>query len=173
MADDSDINATAASVLGFLGIGPMTGWDLNDFAQISVGNFWSMTRSQIYRELRTLEEKGLVEGEDTGFRDQRRFSLTDTGRARLREWLREPPGPEINRNPFLVKLFFSGELPPREVARLVASARQLHEEHVARYEEVLPMAEELSPFAAATARYGIAVEKAILAWFDEEPWRRA
>lgn len=37
--------------------------------------------------------------------------------------------------------------------------------------EVLAAAETLSRFAAATVHYGIAVERAALAWFDAEPWK--
>ena len=168
-----DINETAASVLGFLSLGPMTGWDLDQLAQVSVGNFWSMTRSQIYRELRVLEDLGLVRGEDAGARNKRRYELTGDGRRALDAWLRSAPGPGTTRNPFLVRLFFAESLAPDELAALVAAARAVHEADLERFSQVLADAEALSPFAAATARYGMAVERAVLAWFDEEPWRRS
>src|SRR2546429_256493 len=56
MADPA-LNATAASLLGFLRAGPMTGWDLDQRVKLSIGNFWNVTRSQIYRELRVLTER--------------------------------------------------------------------------------------------------------------------
>jgi DNA-binding PadR family transcriptional regulator len=164
------VNETAASILGFLSLGPMTGWDVNAFAQISVANFWNVTRSQVYRELKVLEEGGLLRGEDVGQRSKRRFHLTDAGRAALADWLRSPPGPALSRNPFLVKLFFATDLSDDEVATLIARARAVHEADLIRYEEVLGAAESLSSFAAATVHYGIAVERAALAWFDAEPW---
>jgi hypothetical protein len=44
------LNPTAASLLGFLHAGPMTGWDLVATAETLIGDFWSLTRSQVYRE---------------------------------------------------------------------------------------------------------------------------
>lgn len=170
--DEPSINPTAASVLGFLSIGPLTGWDLNEFAQVSVGHFWSLTRSQIYRELNALAELGLVEADEAGPRNRRRYQLTDLGRSRLHDWLREPAADPIQRNPFLVKLFFAGQLDAAERNQLIAQARARHEEFLATYESAIEMAEQLSPYAAATARYGAAVEQAIIGWFDDAPWER-
>ena len=48
------LNPTAASLLGFLHQGPMTGWDLAQTVEATIGDFWNVTRSQVYRELRTL-----------------------------------------------------------------------------------------------------------------------
>jgi len=170
-AEHAEINATAASVLGFLSIGPLTGWDMNELAQVSVGHFWNITRSQIYRELTSLTEFGLIECDDTGPRNSRRYRLTGAGRERLHDWLTEAPTNPIERNPFLVKLFFADQLTTLERDSLIAGARAQHEESLATLEDVLPMAEQLSPFAAATAHYGIAIKRAILQWFDDAPWQ--
>ncbi|MEY2468794.1 MAG: hypothetical protein QOF21_1492 [Actinomycetota bacterium] len=158
-------------MLGFLTLGPMTGWDLNELARISVGNFWNVTRSQVYRELKALEEAGLVRGGDIGERSKRRYEITAAGRGAFANWLRTPPGPSVTRDPFLVRVFFGDALDPDEFDELVRAARQRKVATLERYRNVLDDAESLSPFAAATARYGIAVEEAILAWFDAEPWR--
>ena len=55
-----DLNATATSLLGFLLDGPKTGWDLVQAVEGSVGYFWNITRSQVYRELETLAAQGYV-----------------------------------------------------------------------------------------------------------------
>ncbi len=162
------LNETAGSILGFLSFGPMTGWSLNELAQESVGNFWNITRSQIYRELGALEALGLVRGEDVGERSKRRFQLTEAGDAAFGRWLRSEPGPGTTRNPFLVRLFFAGTLTREEREALIDEARTVHERNLDRYRAVLAEAEALSPFAAATARYGIAVERAVLDWFARE-----
>ncbi len=52
------LNATAASLLGFLHEGPKTGWDLVATAQDRIGKFWSVTTSQVYRELAAMEAAG-------------------------------------------------------------------------------------------------------------------
>ena len=55
---DRALNATAASLLGFLHQGPMSGWDLAATAQTLIGDFWSLTRSQVYRELSAMASAG-------------------------------------------------------------------------------------------------------------------
>ena len=55
------LNATAASLLGFLHGGPQTGWDLVATAERQIGAFWSITQSQVYRELTAMADAGLVE----------------------------------------------------------------------------------------------------------------
>lgn len=55
----------------------MTGWDLVAAAQERIGDFWSLTRSQVYRELRRMADDGLVRAGPRGRRDRRRYELTD------------------------------------------------------------------------------------------------
>src|SRR5690606_21166455 len=76
----SALNPTAASLLGFLHHGPMTGWELSQTAMTVIGAFWSLTRSQVYRELLRMADDGLVEAGEPGPRDARPFSLTPAGR---------------------------------------------------------------------------------------------
>ena len=57
---ESGVNATAAALLGLLHEGPMTGGQLMAAAQRRLGAYWSMTRSQVYRELPALAEAGFV-----------------------------------------------------------------------------------------------------------------
>ncbi|MHB8328152.1 MAG: PadR family transcriptional regulator, partial [Acidimicrobiales bacterium] len=78
-SSDAPINPTAASLLGFLHGGPMTGWDLDQAVGGSIGNFWNVTRSQIYRELRALTGRGCVEPGQSGPRDRVPYSVTEVG----------------------------------------------------------------------------------------------
>src|SRR6185295_15130019 len=57
---DSGLNPTAAALLGLLHDGPMTGGQLMAAAQRRLGPYWSMTRSQVYRELPALADAGFV-----------------------------------------------------------------------------------------------------------------
>ena len=43
---DRPLNATAASLLGFLTSGPASGSDLLRTAQLVIGRFWSITRAR-------------------------------------------------------------------------------------------------------------------------------
>ncbi|MGH6692914.1 MAG: PadR family transcriptional regulator, partial [Gammaproteobacteria bacterium] len=55
------LNHTAAAVLGHLHRKPMTGWQIAQIVELSLCDFFNVTRSQIYRELHSLAEAGLVE----------------------------------------------------------------------------------------------------------------
>ena len=62
------MNAIAASLLGFLRYGHASGYELAARIERSIGSFWNVTRSQIYPELRRLENAGYVEVAHTGSR---------------------------------------------------------------------------------------------------------
>ena len=163
----SRVNPTAAALLGFLHEGPRSGWDLWSTAQVRIGDFWSVTRSQVYRELAAMAEAGLVVSGETGPRDRKPYALTDAGRQAFREWVESEPGTEQIRYPLLLKLAFGHYLPPVRVAEFLASHRRLHAERLERYRELhagLTTAGER--FALATLDFGIRYETAVLEWFD-------
>ncbi len=76
----SRVNSTAAALLGLLHDGPLSGWDLWSTAQLVIGDFWTVTRSQVYRELAAMAQAGLVVSGETGPRDRKPYALTDAGR---------------------------------------------------------------------------------------------
>ena len=162
------LNATAASLLGFLHEGPMTGWDLVARAQERIGDFWSLTRSQVYRELAAMESAGLVEAGARHSRDRRPYALTEAGRAAFAEWVDREPGPESIRYPLLLTIAFGRHVPAGRMAEFVAAHRAVHAERLASYERAHAdlIAEGLDPYARATLEFGLTYEKAVLTWFD-------
>jgi DNA-binding PadR family transcriptional regulator len=166
----ADLNATAASLLGFLHEGPMTGWDLVATAQQRIGDFWSLTQSQVYRELRAMAGAGLVEAGQPGARDRRPYRLTEAGRKAFADWIAREPGPEIIRFPLLLTVLFGRYVTPERLAEVVAGHRKVHAERLAAYERA--RAERVraegveDPFGAATLDFGIRYERAVLDWFE-------
>jgi DNA-binding PadR family transcriptional regulator len=162
------LNATAASLLGFLHEGPMTGWDLVGRAQERIGDFWSLTRSQVYRELAAMESDGLVEAGARESRDRRPYALTEAGRAAFAEWVDREPGPETIRYPLLLTMAFGRHVPAERMAEFVSTHRAVHAERLASYERAHAdlTAEGRDPYARATLEFGLTYEKAVLAWFD-------
>ena len=169
---DRRLNATAASLLGFLHDGPLSGYELAATAERTIGSFWSLTQSQVYRELAWMAEAGLVEPGEREARDRRRYALTDTGRAAFREWANRPPGPETIRHSLLLTVRFGRHLPPERLATFLRQHRDAHGEKLRNYEEqAAAMAAAPSPsrdpYAQATLAFGIAYERAVLGWFTE------
>ena len=162
------LNATAASLLGFLHEGPMTGWDLFERAQERIGDFWTVTRSQVYRELAAMASDRLVEARAREARDRRPYTLTEAGRAAFADWVVQEPGPESIRYPLLLTMAFGRHVPPGRLAEFVSDHRIVHEERLDSYEKahVELVAGGADPYALATLQFGLAYEKAVLGWFD-------
>jgi DNA-binding PadR family transcriptional regulator len=165
------LNATAASLLGFLHWGPMSGWDLAATAEHVIGDFWSLTRSQVYRELAWMAEAGLIQKGERGSRERQPYVLTDAGRATFRAWTSEEPGPEAIRFPLLLAISFGRHIPPERLASFVRSHRAAHARRLAEYEAHLADAdgEGRDVYRGATLAFGIAYERAVLQWFDALP----
>lgn len=164
------LNATAASLLGFLHEGPKTGWDLVATAQQRIGDFWSLTQSQVYRELAAMARAGLVEAGERGRRERQPYTITAAGRAAFAAWLEREPGAETIRFPLLLTFVFGRYLPRERLAAFVERHRAMHAARLAEYEATRPHLEVMGdPFALATLDFGIAYEQAALTWFDALP----
>ena len=167
------LNATAASLLGFLHHGPLTGWDLVATAQSVIGDFWSITQSQVYRELAVMAEAGLVEAGERGTRARRPYTITVAGRVAFTAWLHRQPGPETIRFPLLLTVAFGRHLAPDRLAAFLAHHRAVHENRLTTYSEQRSAARaaggEADPFALATLDFGLSYERAVLDWFDRLP----
>jgi DNA-binding PadR family transcriptional regulator len=161
-----DLNPTAASLLGYLDLGPMTGWDLDQWVRMSIGNFWNVTRSQIYRELRTLTERGYIEAGDAGRRDRVPYTITEAGRAAFREWIAQPPPPDVIRSRLLLTVFFGHHLPPDRLREIIGVERKRHEAELARYRE-MQKSIGTTGLPAATLKMGVAYEEAMTGWLTE------
>ncbi|MGY1943181.1 PadR family transcriptional regulator [Nocardia asiatica] len=161
------LNSTAASLLGFLHEGPMSGWDLVTEAQERIGDFWTITQSQVYRELATMDAAGLVEKGETGARERTPYHLTDAGREAFLEWVARDPGGETIRVPLLLTLSFGEHLDRDRLDGIVAANREIHQARLSRYLAEDPSG--MSTFARATLDFGIRYERAVLEWFDHLP----
>jgi DNA-binding PadR family transcriptional regulator len=167
------LNATAASLLGFLQDGALTGWDLVTRAQAVIGNFWSLTQSQVYRELAAMADAGLVEAGQRGRRDRQPYALTEAGRDAFARWIEVPPGPETIRHPLLLTLAFGRHLRAGRLEEFLAQHRAAHESRLAQYEqrqtEARAAGAGTDPFALATLEFGLGYERAVIDWLGRLP----
>ena len=161
-----ELNATAASLLGFLQIGPKSGYELAAVIESSIGNFWNITRSQVYRELSLLEASGYVRVGKTGVRERKPYTATPLGRRAFDAWIAREPADDITRSPLLLALFFGDRIDRATLARFLRDHRVRHERKLAEYRARLPELERRYPFPAYTMRYGLMHEEMILAWFE-------
>jgi DNA-binding PadR family transcriptional regulator len=165
----TDLNATAASLLGFLHEGPKTGWDLVEAVEGSVGYFWNVTRSQVYRELKTLAAQGYVSEKRSGARDKVPYAITAAGKQAFAVWIAREPGPDILRLPLVLTVFFGRHVPPELLRRYVDKARIEHRERLEGYRKIEAEDAAEDEFQLSALEVGIAYEEAVLGWLEKLP----
>lgn len=164
------LNPTAAVLLGFLRREPMTGHLLAATAQERVGDFWTVTRSQVYRELAAMEAADLVQAlRHDG--NARVMTVTEAGDAAFVDWLGQPPGDDYLRIPLLLSLVFADAVEDDVVRSWVTRHRAAHAARLAAYEtqEFEAVQAGAGPRDLLPLRFGLHYERAALAWFDELP----
>lgn len=96
--------------------------------------------------------------------------MTEAGRAAFADWLAQEPGPETIRHPLLLTVAFGRHLPADQLAAFLSAHREVHASRLAHYEHRrADTTDTPDPYALATLEFGIAYERAILAWFDHLP----
>lgn len=165
-------------ILGLLNYSDMTGYEILETFRDSLNHFWNAQKSQVYRELTTLEKSRYINGEwveQIGKPNKKIYSITDEGRSELLEWLANEP--EMNvRNPLMMKVFFLGE---RSIEDNILFFEKLKNTYKMRYEGFKQAdnaksdyGEELSDsyksmFWGFTISYGRRRCKMLIDWCDE------
>ncbi len=122
-------NKSKYAVLGFLSMGPMSGYDIKKMFEQSVINFWSESYGQIYPILKRLVDEGLATKSvqrQMGKPDRHVYAITERGTRELQAWLTEPPEYQKQRIEILLKLFFGQQGAVRDHIRHVQAFRDFH-----------------------------------------------
>lgn len=141
-----ELGNTSHVILGMLGKGPKSGYEIKAKADISTRFFWAISYGQIYPELKRLEEAGLIEGEaDPGSGRQRRvYSITASGEQALHEWLTRPGELHTElRHEGVLRFFFADALDHDERVALVHTMRAKHERLHAELNALAPAIEAM------------------------------
>lgn len=155
------LSTTSYVALGMIGLrGPSTPYDLKREIGRSVGYFWPFPHAQLYAEPERLERMGLlaVQPEDSG-RRRKTYSLTESGRNALREWLAAPTNEHFQmRDIAELKLFFNELGDPGNVARLAREQVSQHQQRIAVYKEMQARFGELPAVARRMVRLRLGLE---------------
>lgn len=163
------LSPTAYVILGMLGWRPMSGYEIKSIVDRSTRFFWAASYGQIYPQLRSLADSGLIEGESkpSGGRRRTVYSLTDAGAEKLREWLAVEPDAVEMRDEGLLKLFFADAGDPAVAAEILAAKRRHHLERVESLRAIEPLAAAAPErFPAIVARYGIECNQWMADWCE-------
>ncbi len=155
---------------------PMTGYEIKREIQASLGNFWSESFGQIYPQLRSLSEAGLIKimsDEQPAGKVKNTYAITDSGRAALRGWISNAPSNRPPRDELLLKVFFASE---GELQAVRDHCRKAREDAVARLHKYLAIEKRIdsvknhqdkAKYWRMTLKMGIAEARTFIAWCDE------
>ena len=167
---------TTYAVLGLVDKLPgSSGYDLAAVAARSLGYFWPVSKTLLYRELRRLDELGWVAVERVAQErvpDKWIHTATAPGLEALREWLRSaPPESAPGRDPHLLRLFFGHRLSVAERAAVVEDYRHVL---TLRRDSLQAVADKLAAadrpeawFGRQGALQGLRTSEAQLAWLTD------
>jgi DNA-binding PadR family transcriptional regulator len=164
------------AILTLLADQDSSGYDLSKSFDASVAYVWAAGQSQIYPELRRLEDEGLIRGRDVAQRgrpDKRLFHLTARGRRALVEWAASPLPPLAVRDAFQLRTVNLGRLPPARARELLTDQRDLLDQRLAilgSIHEILTGSDELGSGPNVGWRLsveaGLRVHRAYRDWCD-------
>jgi PadR family transcriptional regulator, regulatory protein AphA len=166
-----ELGPTAYVILGILGLGPHSGYDIKQLADVSTRHFWATSYGQIYPELKRLTESGLIKPKDAskGTRQRTLYSLTAKGQQTLRTWVSSPSIQSLEiRDEMLLKLFFADEMSRKGTVGLLEAMVRRHKDVAAGLREHEPMAKaQPHRMKHEVLRFGIAFHEWSADWFGK------
>ena len=171
----SQVNKSQFAILGILGLGPRSGYDIKKLTDVSTRHFWAENYGSLYPTLKRLEQTGLVTAErqaGDGKPDKKVYTVTDAGREALQGWLEGPVQETPPRNELLLKLFLGRQTTPEvsvghlerfraEQTELIGTYRGLE-----RWLETEQAGDPNLPYWLLTLSYGRAQAEALQAWSE-------
>lgn len=169
------------ALLGLLGQGPASGYDLLKTFEISLANVWPATQSQVYTELSRLADAGLVEVNAEGPRGRKEYAVTEAGLAELRHWLTETdPAPLAKRSEMLLRVFFLGQIRPEQARAYLRRQAEIGEERsrrLAPLKELVGQTEDdLSLYGRLALEWGLRfsdMQREWALWAEKEVGKRS
>jgi PadR family transcriptional regulator, regulatory protein AphA len=166
-----DLGPTAYVILGILQMGPHSGYDIKQLADLSTRHFWATSYGQIYPELKRLTESGLIKSEDAskGTRQRTLYHLTAKGKQALHTWAADSAIQTLEvRDEMLLKLFFADAMSKKETLALLEAMRRRHQQVVATLREHEPMAAaQPHRMKHEVMKFGIAFHEWCADWFGK------
>lgn len=177
-------------MLGLLALlGPLSGYDLKQVCDHVLAPMWGVVQSQVYKELRRMQELGWVEmerEEQESRPDRKVYSVTSKGYTALRGWQAQPPEVFQIRDELLLKVLFGSFASPADLARNLRTSITEHEMRLLAYRQNAlsfptrrafrhnsqrpnPYTAESQedPYLKLIARFAIAFENTYLHWLYE------
>jgi DNA-binding PadR family transcriptional regulator len=165
---------TSYAILGLLTREPMSRYDLAQVVQRTIAHFWTIAKSQVYRELERLEKLGYVHSTEVrqkSLPDKRVYALTPAGEGIFDAWLQVPVAERTHfRSAYLVKVFFANRMPSETLVELLRRYRDGNKLWRQEIDSILARLSsgQGAAYMRATALLGASIAEAMVAWADGE-----
>jgi DNA-binding PadR family transcriptional regulator len=167
MAQDKNVSPQPA-LLGLLMSGPQHGYELYQEFSRDLGRVWQIGMSQLYAQLKQLEEAGLVtaQTEPQPNRPPRKvYRLTPEGKAVFHDWVHQPtPYLRHLRVEFLARLYFFQRLSLPGLGELVAEQKAVCLAQIERFRRLA--AETDDDFRQLVLEFRQGQLEAVMLWLD-------
>jgi DNA-binding PadR family transcriptional regulator len=127
------LRATSWAVLGILSFGEeLSGYDMKKWADWSLRFFyWAPSYSQIYGELKKLEELGLVTSrivDKNDVRGKRLYRISERGERAVTAWANESPAePAVLKHGVMLRMWLGHNADPAKLREVLVSHREQSE----------------------------------------------
>jgi len=124
------------AILELLHRKPLSGYELKKRFGGSIVFFWKANHSQIYPELKRMEEAGLVVSSRVTHEwrpTKRVYAITPEGEQTLKAWLRQKPKIQAVKDEMILKTFAFNLVPGEEAEAQLTHHQQLHEQRLEVY----------------------------------------
>jgi DNA-binding PadR family transcriptional regulator len=167
MPRDADLPSNLA-LLGLLTVRPQHGYELYQEFNRELGRVWRIGLSQLYAQLKQLEEDGLVIAQiaPQANRPARKvYHLTSDGRKAFLDWLHQPtPFLSHIRFEFLARVYFFRLLELPGLEELVSEQKTIFRARVEMLARA--MSETDDPFARLVIEFRKGQMEASILWLD-------
>jgi DNA-binding PadR family transcriptional regulator len=156
------------ALLGLLMSNPKHGYELHQEFNRELGRVWQIGLSQLYAQLKQLEEAGLVtaQTEPQPNRPPRKvFRLTPEGEQVFLDWVHQPtPYLRHIRVEFLARLYFFVRLSLPELDLLVTEQKAVCEAQVGRFEALAKKTDD--DYRRLVLEFRLGQLEAVIRWLD-------
>ncbi|MDX1959865.1 MAG: PadR family transcriptional regulator [Leptospiraceae bacterium] len=163
------------AILGMISLKPMSGYEIKQSIESSIGYFWQESYGQIYPILKELHTEKLVTSKTrkVGKANEKIvYRITEKGEKELTTWLEEQYEEESYRNELLLKLFFGKKVSLEKNLSQLAKRKKSIEQNIEHFESLYQKTKETLAknknlnYWLSTLEYGIEIKKAELRWLS-------
>lgn len=158
------------AILGLLHYRAMHGYRIKTQIEQYFGHVWSINFGQIYPNLKSLLNEGLIdmaEENQAGMRGPSRklYSITEKGKKAFSDWIRKPPEKSmILRDPFLMRFVFFGFGEKKRAVEIIDDQIRLYEKQLALRKERYKKLKDREIHVRLISELGIELNEAFTAW---------